>query len=248
MVMNWVAIITLALAGSTQGLVSEDEAYEVMVRLQELLHSETSIASYSMRVVTPDWQRTIHFDSWDDRPGKRAFIRILSPKKDKGTAYLKDGGSLWMYLPNLERNIRVPPSMMLSSWMGSSFTYDDLIMAGSVAEDYTHAVVAGDQELITIESTPKPEAPIVWGKLVHVVTREGIPVSEEFYDENGKKQRELKFEDVREMDGRQIPTRWVMRQFDDSGKWTVLQIESVQFDSEIAGSVFTHANMKRGGR
>lgn len=248
MVMNWVAIITLALAGSSQATLSDGEALEVMTRLQQKLRSDTSMASYSMLIETPDWQRTVRFNSWDDRAGKRVFIRILSPKKDKGTAYLKLGGNLWMYLPNLERNIRIPPSMMLTSWMGSSFTFDDLIKVASVADDYTHVVVARDLEKITIESTPKPDAPIVWDKLVHVITPDGVPVSEGFYDENGRKQRELQFEDVREMGGRQIPTRWVMRPLDGSGKKTVLQIEALEFDAEIASSIFTHANMIRSGQ
>ena len=58
-----------------------------------------------MRIETPDWQRTVRVDSWDDRAGKRLFIRIVSPKKDKGTSYLKRDGNLWMYLPKLERKI-----------------------------------------------------------------------------------------------------------------------------------------------
>jgi len=241
--MPWIAVFTLAmLAASAQ---ADDQALELMRGLQKLLRSDTSIASYTMRVETPEWQRTVRFKSWDDRLAKRAFIRIDSPKKDKGSAYLKRGGSLWMYLPKLERNIRIPPSMMLSSWMGSSFTYDDLIKVASVVDDYTHSVIASDQETITIESMPKPDAPVVWGKLVHVITRDGIPVSEVFYDEDGQERRSLIFEDVRDMDGRQLPARWVMRRLDGSGTQTVLQLNQLQFDPEIASSIFTQANMRR---
>lgn len=248
MAMNWVAIITLLLAGSTQGSVTDGEAREVMKRLQEMMRSETNIAQYTMRVETPDWQRTVNFEIWDDQSGKRLLIRINSPKKNKDTAFLKRDGNLWMYLPNLERNIRIPPSMMLSSWMGSSFTYDDLIKVTSVVDDYTHRIISRDQERISIESMPKPDAPVVWGRLVHVLTRDGVPVYEDFYDEEGQKIRNLRFGDVREMGGRQIPTRWVMRQLDGSGKQTVLRLEAVKFDSEIASSVFTHANMQRRGQ
>ena len=245
MTVNWIATIVLALASSSQGQVSDSEALEVMTHLEELLRSDTNIASYSMRVETPDWQRTIRFDSWDDRLGKRMFIRILSPKKDKGTAYLKSGGSLWMYLPKLERKIRIPASMMLSSWLGSSFTYDDLIKAASVLDDYTHRITLKDQETFTIESTPRPDAPVVWGKLIHVISRDGIPLSEDFYDEAGQIRRALTFRDVREIGGRRIPTRWVMRPLDGSGKQTVLQLEAVKFNPEIASSVFTQPNMQR---
>jgi len=173
-----------------------DEALQVMVKLQDLLRSQTSTATYTMRVVTPEWKRSVSFDAWDDRPGKRFFIHITSPKKDKGTSYLKLRGNLWMYLPKLERDIRIPPSMMLSSWMGSDFTNDDLVKSASVVEDYTHRMIARDESSITIESIPKPNAPVVWGKLVHVIRRDGIPLSEAFYDEHGNKRRMLIFEDV----------------------------------------------------
>jgi len=247
MVRNWIAIITLALAGSTQLSVADGNARDVMIRLQNLLRSDTNIASYSMKVETPDWERLMLFKSWDDQVEKRMFIRIIAPKKDNGTTFLKRESSLWMYLPKLERNIRIPPSMMLSAWMGSSFTYDDLMKTTSAVDDYTHTIIASDEETVTIESQPNPDAPVVWGKLVYVLTHEGIPISEDFYDEDGQRLRTLQFENVREMGGRKIPTIWVMYELDDSGKKTVLQLESVQFDPVIANSVFTHANMRRGG-
>jgi len=229
--------------------VSEDatsgEARETMIRLQKLLRSDTNFARYTMTVKTPDWTRSITMDSWDDRPGKRFFIRIIEPKKDRNTTYLKLGPNLWMYLPKLERDIRIPPSMMLSSWMGSDFTNDDLVKAASVVDDYHHQITASDGKSVTIESIPKEDAPVVWGKLVHVIRSDGIPLAEEFYDEHGKKRRSLKFENIREVGGRTIPTRWVMQPLDNPDKETALQIDSIEFDPPISDSVFTRANLKR---
>ena len=225
-----------------------DAARQTMQRLQDLLRSQTSIATYTMRVTTPEWQRGIRFKAWDDRAGKRFFIRILAPKKDKGTAWLKLGGNLWMYLPRLERDIRIPPSMMLSSWMGSDFTNDDLVKSASVVDDYTHRIINRDARTVTIESLPKPDAPVVWGKLVHVIRSEGIPVSEAFFDEHGRKVRLLEFSDVREMGGRRIPSRWVMHPLNEKGKRTELVIEKIRFDPPIADAVFARANLKRAAR
>ncbi|NOR73033.1 MAG: outer membrane lipoprotein-sorting protein [Mariprofundaceae bacterium] len=234
-----------AAAGEVAGDVTSGEARETMIRLQKLLRSDTNLARYTMTVKTPEWTRSITMDSWDDRPGKRFFIRIVAPKKDRSTTYLKLGPNLWMYLPKLERDIRIPPSMMLSSWMGSDFTNDDLVKTASVVDDYHHRITAGDGESITIESIPKEDAPVVWGKLVHVIRSDGIPLSEDFYDEHGKKRRSLKFDTVREVGGRTIPTRWVMQPLDKPDKETVLQIDSIEFDPPIADSVFTRANLKR---
>lgn len=227
---------------------ADEDAYRAMQALQDLLRSQTSIATYTMRVSTPDWQRSVRFQAWDDRPGKRFFIRILEPEKDAGTAYLKLSGNLWMYLPKLERDIRIPPSMMLSSWMGSDFTNDDLVKSSSVLDDYTHRIIAHGKDEFTVESLPKEDAPVVWGRLVHVIRGDGIPLSEAFYDEHGRQVRLLSFSDVKTMGGRMIPSRWTMQPLDEPGKRTELILEQASFDPPLDDSLFIRANLKRSGR
>jgi len=215
-------LLCMAPASLLASGIDDIEALNTMQQLQRLLRSDTNSARYRMQVITPEWQRSMRLDSWDDRPGKRFFIRILSPKKDKGTAFLKAGANLWMYLPKLERDIRIPPSMMLSSWMGSDFTNDDLVKSSSVVEDYRHRIIARDGDILVIESQPRPEAPVVWGKLIHRIRADGLPLSEEFYDEDGNKVRVMHFEAPREMGGRRIPSRWVMEPLDKPGHRTIM--------------------------
>jgi hypothetical protein len=187
--------------------------------------------------------------SWDDRPGKRFFIHILAPKKEQDTTFLKVGGNLWMYIPKLERDIKIPPSMMLNSWMGSDFTNDDLVKSSSVVDDYTHRLLAlegeGDARVAVIESLPKPDAPVVWGKLVHRVRLDGMPLEEVFFDERGKEVRRLSFEAVAEMGGRRIPTRWSITPLAEPDRRTVLEIEEIAFDVPIRAATFGRANLSR---
>lgn len=221
------------------------EARAAIEKLEQLLRSDTNQARYSMRVETPDWQRDIRMDSWDDRLSNSFFIRILSPKKDKDTAFLKAGPNLWMYIPKLERDIRIPPSMMLSSWMGSDFTNDDLVKSSSIVEDYTHRIIERTDRMLVVESLPKPEAPVVWGKLVHRLRLDGIPTEAEYFDEQDKLVRRMSFEAVRYMGGRHIPTRWVMQPADKPGNKTIMLIESIAFDVSIPAGTFERANLKR---
>ena len=96
-----------------------------------------------MTIVSPRLPapRRVVFRVWDDRPGKRSFIRILEPSKDKGMGFLKLHPNLWNYIPRVERTVRIPPSMMLQPWMGSDFTNDDLVKQSSAVDDYTHRVL-----------------------------------------------------------------------------------------------------------
>jgi outer membrane lipoprotein-sorting protein len=217
-------------------------------QVQDRLRSDASVATYTMRIETTDWQRQVRMDTWDDRIKKRFFIRILAPKKDRDTTWLKDGDNLWMYLPKLERDIRIPPSMMLSNWMGSDFTNDDLVKMESMVEDYTHKLLAEENGIYIIESLPEPDAPVVWGKIVRRITREAVPLSEDFFDEHGKHIRHLAFDRIQEMGGRRIPARWIMQSLDTPEKRTVMLLERIIFDASIDDKVFTRANLRRKGR
>ena len=242
------ALLALACPGTAHA--GQDEAAVDLVRkVQELMRSDSNVGVYRMEIIRPEWRRAIRLKSWDDRPGKRFFIHILAPVKDKDTTFLKVGGNLWMYLPKLERDIRIPPSMMLSSWMGSDFTNDDLVKSASVVDDYEHRILSrqgqGADEVATIESLPKPDAPVVWGKLIHRVRVDGMPLDQVFFDERGREVRRLSFEAVKEMDGRRIPSRWVIQPLGKPGRSTVLEIEDIDFDAAIAETTFARANLSR---
>ncbi len=236
------------LAPLSGAFVDDAEARALVQKVQDRMRADSSIARYTMRIETPEWQRSVEFRAWDDRPGKRFFIRILAPRKDRDTTWLKDGANLWMYLPKLERDIRIPPSMMLSSWMGSDFTNDDLVKMESVVDGYRHRIVSRDGQTVVVESVPRPETAVVWGRIVHTLRDDGIPLSDDYYDEHGRHMRHLSFEQVREFDGRLIPSRWTMQPLNRPGKRTVLVIESISFNRPIPASVFTRANLLRRGR
>ena len=247
-----VAVALAALAAPTAAPAApvEDPAALALVRaMQELLRADTNVAVYRIEVVRPDWRRALRLKSFDDRPGKRFFIRILAPRKDRDSTFLKVGGNLWMYLPKLERDIKIPPSMMLSSWMGSDFTNDDLVKSSSVVDDYVHRIVAregaGPAEVVTVESTPRAHAAVVWGKLVIRIRGDGVPLDQDFYDERGKRVRRLTFEAVREMDGRRLPTRWVIEPLAKPGRRTVMEIEEIAFDIAVPERTFERANLGR---
>ena len=251
----WVfALLLLTLNGLTLSGHAQAEAGGAIVasdlvqRVQDRLRSDTSIARYAMRIETADWQREVRLDAWDDRTKKRFFIRILAPRKDKNTTWLKDGDNLWMYLPKLERDIRIPPSMMLSNWMGSDFTNDDLVKMESVVKDYTHQLLADSDDIYTVESTPKPDAPVVWGKIVRRITHDAMPLSEDYYDEHGKHIRHLAFDQVKHMGGRDIPSRWIMQQLATPDKRTVMILERISFDTPIKARTFSRANLRSKGR
>jgi len=237
------------------GAVSADQEADTVIRsMENRTRAETNTAIYKMIMVRAnEGDREVRMQSWDDRAGDRSFIHILSPRRDRDTTFLRVEKNLWMYLPNLERDIKIPPAMMLNSWMGSDFTNDDLVNASSAVDDYENIILgreigADGIEIVTIESIAHQDAPVVWGRVVAKIRMDGIPVSQHFYDEDGILIRSLTFSDVRDFGGRLAPARMEMVPENEVGRSSVLVIEEMTFDEPIPDEVFTRANLSRRAR
>ena len=241
------AVLFLQTAPSAHA--QEPSAREILDRVETLLWGKTVQGDYEMTITTPRWQRTLALRAWMERP-KRSFVRILAPAKEKGIGSLRIGAEMWNYLPNVERTIKIPPSMMLQPWMGSDFTNDDLVKSSSIVDDYTSRILreetAAGAPAYVLELIPKPGAAVVWGKIVYWVgKRDFVPLKEEFYDERGELVRVFTFSEVRPTGGRAIPTRWEIRPSDKPGNMTVMVVKSALYDRPIDPEIFTQRNLQK---
>jgi outer membrane lipoprotein-sorting protein len=241
------ALAALLLSASAMG--QKPDAHELVRRTDQALRGKTQQGKASMTVRTPDWERTLEMEYWSVNPDK-SFILITAPAKEEGTSTLRLGTNMWNYLPQVERVIKIPPSLMLQSWMGSDFTNDDLVKESSLVNDYAHELVGETTEdgdaCWQVVAHPKPDAPVVWGKLVLVIRKsDSLPRKEEFYDEKGRLQKALSFEDFRNLGDRNYPMRWSMVSVNRPGHVTTLAYRELKFDRPIPERVFTQQNMKR---
>ena len=225
------------------------DALTIARKCDAALKGKTEHGTASMTVRTPEWQRTLEMTFWYDYPEK-TIIRITAPAKDAGTGTLRLGSNMWTYLPSVERVIKIPPSLMLQSWMGSDFTNDDLVKESSLPTDYTHRIEAETTEdgdpCYRLVATPKPNAPVVWGKLVLLIRKaDSLPRREEFYDDQGALQKTLYFDNIRRTGSRNYPMRWRMVCQNKPGHETTLTFSSLEFDKPTPANTFTRQNLER---
>jgi outer membrane lipoprotein-sorting protein len=225
-------------------------ARQIVKNADDLLRGDTSDGTYEMTVKRPNWERTLKLRAYG-KGRDRTFIRILKPPKEAGITTLRIENNMWNYLPNVERVIKIPPSMMLQSWMGSDFSNDDLVKESSVVNDYTHEITAQEDtrlgEAYKIELTPKPEAAVTWGKIIFYIRKEDfVPIIEEFYDEHGKIIKVLEYYDVKRMSDRRIPATWVMTKKTKENHVTIIKVLDVKYNEPIPDSVFTMSNLRSG--
>jgi outer membrane lipoprotein-sorting protein len=141
------------------------DAKEIVQKSNDLIRATSSYAEVKMKVIKPDWQREMTMKMWSLEPDY-SLVLMTAPAKDTGTVTLKRKLEVWNWIPSVNRTIKIPPSMMLQSWMGSDFTNDDLVKQSSIVEDYTHEIIGEETlegyECYVLKLTPKPDATVVW--------------------------------------------------------------------------------------
>jgi len=244
-------VLLLLIAGFISGIPTAAadslDVDKIIKDVDEMYRSKSSYSEMEMEIVTPNWSRTLKMDAWSKGMDK-TFIRILSPKKEEGVGTLRIDNEMWNYLPKTNKVVKIPPSMMMSSWMGSDFTNDDLVKEFSLFEDYTYEHIYTDSltdSLIFIESIPREDLPVVWGSIVIVVQVDDyIPIREEYYDEENELMRILYFSDVKDFDGRRIPSVMKMVPLDDEGHETLIRYLDLKFNIDIDKSIFSLRNLR----
>ena len=246
-----VALFSLVLlACFASGVLGADlTAKEIVSKANDLLRGKSSTSTATMTVVKPTWSREVSMKSWTIEPDY-AMILITEPAKDKGSVTLKRHNEVWNWIPSIQRVIKIPASMMMQPWMGSDFTNDDLVRESSIVEDYTQTLIGADTvdgyDCYKIRLDPKPEAGVVWGKIVMWVSKSGfLELKAEYYDEDSTLVKSMVGSEVRQMGGRTLPVHWEMIPSDKPGEKTVLEYSELKFDVPMEPSFFSEQNMKR---
>jgi len=243
--------ILLALLTTTAVSGQELPTKEAVIEhLDELYRSESSHAVMEMTVVNERGTRELRLESWS-KGEDEALIVIRSPAREAGTATLRTEEGLWNYAPRADRLIRIPSGLLSESWMGSHFTNDDLMRETSYDEDYETALSWAERDgerYIQATMTPKPDAPVVYTKLVFLITPdEWIPVLWEYYDE-GEVVRTMRFEDVRTVSGKPLPMRLVLQPTDEPDERTVVEYVELELDVPVDDALFTRRGLRRVAR
>lgn len=234
---------------ATNGASSQElSAKEIIRRADDKARGTTSIGTMTLTVVRPGWSRSISMKAWT-KGSHFSMIYITLPAKEKGQVFLKRYKEMWNWVPSIERMIKIPPSMMMQSWMGSDFTNDDLVKESSILEDYDHHLISKeiirDQECYRIELQPLPDAPVTWGKVVVWITTQGFNQwKAEYYDEEMELVNTLHSDEIKNLGDRELPTRMVIEPQNKKGSQTILLIDRMVFNTPIPDTFFSPQNMK----
>jgi len=222
---------------------------EILRQIDDLWRGDSSYSQFTMKVQTEHYTRTMKMEGWS-KGTEQTLVRILSPLKEKGTATLKSGSTIYTYLPKTDRTIRLTSGMMGGSWMGSHFTNDDLVQESRMEEDFTARIsfegARDGKDIIVFELIPKPDAAVVWGKIELVIYAKGyLPIKEVFYDEDMKVTRTMSFSDIKPLAGKLRPAVMRLTPADKPNEYTEFIYDKLDLNVSVKDSFFSLANLKR---
>jgi len=242
----WLAVVAALVRPAFADDPTPPDVEVVLAKLDDLYRSKSSVARVDITVVTPRSTRTMRVKAWTKGEDK-ALIVVESPSRDADTATLRVGENLWMYLPRVAKTMRIPPSMMLGSWMGTDFTNDDLVKESSLRKDFAARIDKRSSSppgwWLTL--TAKPGVVGRWAQIDLLVSDDLLPVEERHYDRKRRLARTLTFDRVKKLGGRTLPSRMVVVPADATGKRTEMSYDELALDVDVPDSTFSLARLER---
>ena len=231
----------------TAGGANAEDARSLLERVDKLYRSNSSHAVMEMEVMTENWERKMRMELWTSGMEK-TLIKLLAPRKDKGIKTLKLDTQMWNYFPKINKVLKVPPSMMMNSWMGSDFTNDDLVRENTLADDHEALIVDHPEDPVAfyeIELTPHEDTVSVWEKISITIRRNDLlSLRQVYFDERGEKKRVMEFREIREKRGRRFPAEIEMRTLGKNSRM-VIRYLTLEFDPQLPENLFSFSQLRR---
>ncbi len=207
----------------------------------------SSYSEMTMTIHRADWERSMSMRAWSEGD-KLSLVRVTEPRKDAGNGTLLKDNDMWSFSPKINRIIKIPSSMMSQGWMGSDFSNKDISKSTDILEQYDHRLTdkkeADGHMVYTVEAIPFDDAATVWGKEVLKIRDDFVLLEEQYWDQDGKLVKVMKATDIAEMGGRPVARVLRMGKLVTPDEWTEMTISKMEFDIDLAASVFTLSNLR----
>jgi outer membrane lipoprotein-sorting protein len=192
----------------------------------------------------------------------QALLFFEEPATIKGVGFLSFShpgrpDEQWLYLPALKRvrQIASSKSARSESFVGTDLTFHDLDVLQDMtswSEAEAPATLLGEAAVGGVASYQieiRPARPdVYYPRIVMWLGKDDLVMRRtEFFDAAGVALKRIEQSDVRPVDGIPIPYRTEARTL-AAGSRTIMDVESVRFNTELPDDVFTQRSLMRGRR
>jgi outer membrane lipoprotein-sorting protein len=228
-------------------LAAPPSADEILKRAQVAVLGETATYTLRMTVTRPGKsERVVEMKGWK-KGDDLGLVRYTGPPKERGTAYLRNGGSTWLFLPSAEKVVRVGAKQ---NFGGGDFSNGDVFRL-SLTKDYA-ATLAGEetvdgQACWKLELKARDRS-VAYDRVVYWVRTDGtfFPVRADYYTLSGRRLKWLSMGEVAKIGGRARPTQLTMESALEQGARTLLRFLAIEDGVALDDRLFTPSALEKG--
>jgi len=172
---------------------------------------------------------------------EKSLIEFLEPPQERGTKILMIGDNMWMYLPSVEKIIRLSGKTKV---MGGEFIYDDILRAKLTIDYYVESMEKDEkQTILNLKAKDKIAA---YDKIRLIVNSDNyLPIRGEFYTIGGILLKTLDYSEYTTFGKKIIPARLLMQLAVSSDYKTIIEIIKYD-DNKIPKRIFSQEYLKKG--
>jgi outer membrane lipoprotein-sorting protein len=219
----------------------------LLQRAEKAVLGETAAYTLRMTVQRPNKSdRVVEMKGWKKGDDK-GLVRYTAPPKERGTAYLRNGASTWLWLPDAEKVVRVGAKQ---NFGGGDFSNGDIFRL-TLSRDYVPAL-AGEE---TVEGQrcwkldlKARDRSVAYDRVLLWVRQDGtdFPVRSEYYTISGRKLKWLTVSDVGKLGARSRPRLLVMENALEAGQRTELRFLAIEDDVRLDDRMFSPSALESG--
>jgi outer membrane lipoprotein-sorting protein len=235
------AVLLFVLAGPAWGM----DPAEIVRRMEKNQVHKTAESQGSIVITDRFGPRTKTFKA--SSMGTDKMLIEFTNLEEAGQKILRSGDEIYLYFPEAEEVIRLQGSGLKDSVMGSDFSYEDLTGEKGLLDLYTvemegsEKVDGRDCFILKLTGKKKDIAyPLqrMWVDSELFVTRRAS-----YFSLSGKPLKEMTVSEIREVSGKNIPTRLEMRDLMKKNTSAVFQISKITIDAPIDPKIFTREEL-----
>lgn len=239
----FVVVASVAVASAADDML---DAAAILVQVRAGWQGESFHAMIELEITLSGATERYRMEVWT-LGEDRALVRIHEPVADAGSGYLQVGDDLWYYSPVIGLALPLPAMGLTQALFGAGPSLDDLAQ-GTLSRDYDARAetITGStgEPLYLLTLVPRPDAPVVYGKLEVTVTTDYVPLEIVYYDQRGGVIRTAMFGESVLVGEVLFPTEVVV--VDANGDRAVQRILDPEFNIGLDATFFTVERLEAG--
>jgi outer membrane lipoprotein-sorting protein len=235
------AVLVACLLLLAAALAAAQSAEQIVQRVEDNQRFRTQEAEGSLIITDRFGSRTKTFHSYAE--GQERMLLAFTNPEEKGQKILRLQDEIYLYFPDAEEVIRLQGAALKESVMGSDFSYEDLTGEKSVLDLYDVRLLGSElledrpQHLLELRAKKRGVAyPL---QKLWVDAQAFIPRKAEYYALSGRLLKTLEVLETRQVSGRAVMTRAIMRDAMKKNSSTEFRVQRVKIDEPLPKNIFS---------